>query len=1000
MRKNKKDAFRLLMLLWLGSLFVSLSAFAQGESWLDPWEYRRAVAIDNPCGSELTDFQVAITLDNTFDFEHALPDGSDIRITADDGVTVIPFWIENWEPSAPSPQAGIWAKVPSIPVSGTTVYLYYGNPSPPGPELVEVPPVGPWDKQTTNIIPIGDPDTGSALLGENIVYDDVTGHYWLLFAAYRGASSVGLVYSDTPDDPTSWYWHGIVVTAANAPHIIEYDGLWYIFYADRTTGPPYPISVDTSSSIEGPYAWAATVLTSTEPWEAYRVDEPYVFQRNDGKWILMYMGDAGSTTELIGYAEADDILGPYTKFSGNPCLPFGPPGSIDAGTVADPWVVEFHGVYYIGYTVSPTKSSPWRTAIATTEDWVNFTKHGIILDLGGPGDWDERNAFRGAVTRFGDTYYFPYTGRRTGGPYVMGMATQPAYMPESLNDADEVFEFIDTFDGDFSKWVISHSGSGSSASIAGGILTMTGVPGSYVQMRATTGIGTETLLEAYAMHTDAGLNPGSTEGNAAAEVGYKPSDMSWSNVTRIMDWPDLEKYCIQSSAGSNNSGYVPTEVDFDADWHTYRVYRTDDGYAGFQIDANAFEYLGPPYVPTIDLYPWLMSYSRSTAPQSRFNVDWIRVRKWCGADAVAVIGDVEQPVGTISGLVFMGSDGLMGVIVELLNDGGGVILASTATDENGCYMMEDVANGDYLVNLRVPVGFAPVTGSTVPVTVAGDDLEVDFELQDASSGKTTDLWWWKRQFQAIYGGNPLFLGITRDDVDAYCLTVFEHFYNRGDAYAIQIEEVTYIDDPPRAMDFDDIYDIFFGPYDPSNAAGAREHLLIVLLNVASGRLSQLAPVSVDGATASQAITYFSDRYLVAGNTDWTIWFNLMKIHLKWQIGAGVIPLSVPNIMFKRDVPGGPMLPADFALSQNYPNPFNPVTEIALDLPYPADVSVEIFNVNGQKVRTLINNVLPAGRHVVEWDGTGLFGEPVASGLYLYRMRTGTFVETRKMLLLK
>ena len=98
--------------------------------------------------------------------------------------------------------------------------------------------------------------------------------------------------------------------------------------------------------------------------------------------------------------------------------------------MADPWVVEFHGVYYIGYTVSPSKSSPWRTSYVTTDDWETFVKSNeIILDLGPPGAWDAANAFRGAVTRFGDTYYFPYTG---DGLRQMGIATQPAFMLESL----------------------------------------------------------------------------------------------------------------------------------------------------------------------------------------------------------------------------------------------------------------------------------------------------------------------------------------------------------------------------------------------------------------------------------------------------------------------------------------------------------------------------------------------------------------------------------------
>jgi hypothetical protein len=498
------------------------------------------VTISNPCGEEATDYQVQVTLDSTFDFSKALADGSDLRVTDGNGVTPISFWIETWAP----PNASVWVKVPSIPTGGTTIYLYYGNLSPPGPpepELVEVPPIGPWDKHPDNpIVPIGDPGGGSGLLAENMVYDDVTGHYWLLFAVYRGGSRVGLAWSDDPGDPTAWYWHGIVVNSANAPHLLEYSGNWYIFYADRGHGPsPYPIAVaESTTGVGGPYVYVGPVLTPSEPWEAYRVDEPYVFQRNDGKWILMYMGDAGGTTELVGYAEADDLLGPYTKFTGNPCIPFGPGGSIDAGTVADPWVVEFHGTYYIGYTVSPTKSSPWRTSYVTTTDWVNFTKSNkIILDLGPSGSWDERNAFRGAVTRFGDTYYFPYTGRY-GSPapisgYVMGIATQPAFMPEPvplINDPDEVFEFYDAFGGnalDGSKWIVRYDGAGGTVNVSGGILTITGQAGSnqgYVQMRGTATIGTGTLLEAHARHLDAGLNAGPVETNTAGEIGYKASD--------------------------------------------------------------------------------------------------------------------------------------------------------------------------------------------------------------------------------------------------------------------------------------------------------------------------------------------------------------------------------------------------------------------------------------------------------------------------------------------
>lgn len=95
-----------------------------------------------------------------------------------------------------------------------------------------------------------------------------------------------------------------------------------------------------------------------------------------------------------------------------------------------------------------------------------------------------------------------------------------------------------------------------------------------------------------------------------------------------------------------------------------------------------------------------------------------------------------------------------------------------------------------------------------------------------------------------------------------------------------------------------------------------------------------------------------------------------------------------------------LLPTDFALKQNYPNPFNPETQIAYSLPEPSFVTLEIYNMMGQRVRTLHEGTKAAGEHMVLWDGTDDSGARVASGIYLYRLTAGTETATRKMLLLK
>ena len=94
------------------------------------------------------------------------------------------------------------------------------------------------------------------------------------------------------------------------------------------------------------------------------------------------------------------------------------------------------------------------------------------------------------------------------------------------------------------------------------------------------------------------------------------------------------------------------------------------------------------------------------------------------------------------------------------------------------------------------------------------------------------------------------------------------------------------------------------------------------------------------------------------------------------------------------------LPTEFALHNNYPNPFNPVTNILYDIPEVSDVSLEIYNVMGQRVRTLVQGTQEPGRYQIIWNATNDFGQALSSGMYIYRIQAGDFVSVKKLVLMK
>lgn len=134
------------------------------------------------------------------------------------------------------------------------------------------------------------------------------------------------------------------------------------------------------------------------------------------------------------------------------------------------------------------------------------------------------------------------------------------------------------------------------------------------------------------------------------------------------------------------------------------------------------------------------------------------------------------------------------------------------------------------------------------------------------------------------------------------------------------------------------------------------------------------------------------------NMDFDMVSNLQTVLMANILAAGAAIVNCPVVVNESATSveqDGNSLPAVYSLNQNYPNPFNPSTRINFSIPENETVSLVVYNLIGEKIADLVNEVLPAGNYTVNWNA-----ENVSSGIYFYALSTNNFSETRKMILLR
>ncbi len=192
------------------------------------------------------------------------------------------------------------------------------------------------------------------------------------------------------------------------------------------------------------------------------------------------------------------------------------------------------------------------------------------------------------------------------------------------------------------------------------------------------------------------------------------------------------------------------------------------------------------------------------------------------------------------------------------------------------------------------------------------------------------------------------------------------------------------------------------PTDPSISVCNSDWFSLTWIDRRSGRelaYYQILDAALNPVAVNQPVSPTLPEYMQSVHVDahrgraWFVWSDPRDEGL--NIYAQTL-LYLPT-----DVDDDPeILPTGYTLAQNYPNPFNPSTEIVFTIAAATHARLTVINSLGQTVTTLVDDLRSAGTHRIMWDGRNHEGDRVASGVYLYRLTTDTFTQTRKMLLLK
>ena len=625
-------------------MFLTDIAGAQG--WFDQnWQYRRPVNIANPGGTALTNYQVMIILNNTsFDFSKAKSDGSDVRATDTDGMTLLPFWIEEW--NSGTQLARVWVKIPSIPSGGSTVYLYYGystaTTASDGTNTFTLFDDN-WISSSGNLNPVqvATQPWWEATVSYPIVFEDNSfpdrPRFHML---YDGHDAIGHAkgYSTSPN-LVNWtaYDNELSGNARINPIMgVGYTGSTQFAWGDMikvgstyhmypSSGPGTTVHCQSTDLIHWTNQSGGSVTfdaLSTNDGSGIGTGVA-ILKEADGKtpvvvdnkyWMIYFHGFSGGNM-YMAYADIGNLLSWTTCYSGSPVLT---PSGWEGGGLWTPSFVKVNDKYYIYYQAGSPYKIGFASALSTSggnpvrpdqTPWTKSPNNPVITNTHG---WDVGFCQDPVLRCFDGVYYIFYTGDP---PWRNGFAYSSS--PEG-------------------PW-IQYGQSG-----GGGVnWSPTGTP---IVSNGIVSFASGSAFQSPALYT-----PGTAVGFRANFGPQGGSENRWGGfITGTGGATPPDRAIIQKqvtpTVPDNNHAYLsthPTYIELsllDNQFHVYELLWRS-GRADAIRDHGAASVFTTSNIPSASLPVTFYNYAGTSSLQ----VDWVFVRQYTSPEPTNTVG-AEQPL--------------------------------------------------------------------------------------------------------------------------------------------------------------------------------------------------------------------------------------------------------------------------------------------------------------------------------------------------------------------